>query len=174
MKPRTAFYLAAAMLFAPVFPTRGAPSSDRLLPEDYVNLLRIDLRASKAEVVAESLELTEAELAKFWPLYREYDERMSKLNVRRINVLRDFTENYASIDERKAREITRANFEFQRRRLTLLEKYSDKIARATSPLIAARFVQIESHLQLIVDVQLASDLPLIPREVIISRLQGGG
>ncbi|HEX9782116.1 MAG TPA: hypothetical protein VGA56_05195 [Opitutaceae bacterium] len=158
--PVTAICVAA--LFATVAPGQ-ARSSERLRAEDYINLLRIDLRAAKAKLVVEALELTVDEASVFLPIYRQYDEVLSKLNTDRINQLRVFTENYAGIDDVRARSITQETFEFLHRRLELLEKYTRKVAKATSPRVAARFAQIENQLLMLIDVQLASDIPLVPR-----------
>ena len=169
MKPSLRAALPTAVLFLS-FASAVFAASDRLKPEDYASLLRIDLRATKAGIVAESLELTPQELERFWPVYREYDEELSKLNVERINLLRDFSESYTSIDNRKAAELTRRSFEIAHRRLALLEKYADKIAHATSQITAARFVQVENQMLMLVDVEIGSVLPLIPRESIASRM----
>jgi hypothetical protein len=142
--------------------------SERLVPDDYLNLLRIDLRATKAEVVTDAMELTEEEAKAFWPIYSEYDRELSKMNTQRINVIREFMEAYPNISDDTAREFSRRTFSFSRGRLELLEKYSRKLERATSPILAARFAQIENQLLMLVDVQLASDFPLVPRKEIIS------
>lgn len=161
MKPIASLLCAAALCASTA--TTVLADSARLTPDDYLNLLRIDLRASKAQVIADSLELTPRESAVFWPIYREYDAAMSKLNADRISLLREFAARYASIDEAKAAEMSRRTFDFMRRRLELLQKFSHKIAKATSPTVGARFAQVENHLQMLVDVQLATEFPLVPR-----------
>lgn len=144
------------------------PSS---IEQDYLNLLRVDLRAAKAEIVTNSLELTSGELERFWPIYREYDLALVKLNEERIATLREFAAHYASIDDGQARDLTRRSLEFQRKRLDLLEKYFDRVAKAFNPATAARFLQIEHQLLMLVDVQLASEVPLIPRQAILARVK---
>jgi hypothetical protein len=143
--------------------TTARAESPRLTPDDYLNLLRIDLRATKAEIIADAMELTPTEAPAFWRLYSEYDTALSRLNAKRINVLREYASCYAAIDDEKAAELSARTFEFLQRRLALLQKYSRKISRATSSTVAARFAQIESHLQMLVDVQIASEFPLVPR-----------
>jgi hypothetical protein len=91
------------------------------------------------------------------------------MNTQRINVIREFMEAYPNISDDKAREFSRRTFSFSRGRLELLEKYSRKLERATSPILAARFAQIENQLLMLVDVQLASDFPLVPRKEVNSK-----
>ena len=168
MTPRGLLDFAVSVLVAS--PIASADYKDRLLPDDYLNLLRIDLRAAKASVVGEALELSAHEAEVFWPIYREYDGTLAKINSERISVLRDYTANYATFDDDKARDLSRRTFDFMRKRLDLLERYSRKIEKELSPTLAARFAQIESQMLMLVDVQLASDLPLIPRQAVLSQI----
>jgi hypothetical protein len=161
MRTLAALISAAALCVSTT--TTVSADSPRLEPEDYLNLLRIDLRATKAQVLADSMELTTEESRAFWPIYGEYDAEVSRLNARRISLLREFAQNYATIDDEKAALLSQRTFEFMQRRLDLLQKYSRKVTKATSPVVAARFAQIENHLQMLVDVQLASEFPLVPR-----------
>jgi hypothetical protein len=160
-----------SLLFAVValvtvgLPQRGN-ASDRLTSDDYLSLLRIDLRAAKAQVVVDTMELTPGEARLFWPVYREYDEALSKLNIARINLLREFAASYSTIDDVKARDFMRRTFDFQRKRLALVERAAGRIQTAISPTAGARFAQIENQMLMLIDVQLASDFPLIPRNAI--------
>jgi hypothetical protein len=161
MKFTVSFLCASAMLVSTA--TLSRAESPRLLPEDYLNLLRIDMRASKAEIVGGALELSPREAEVFWPIYREYDAELSRLNAQRIGTLRQFAEQYASIDDEKAAELSRRTFDFMHRRLDLLQKYSRKLAKAISPTVAARFAQTENQLQMLLDVKIDSEFPLVPR-----------
>jgi hypothetical protein len=161
MKTLASLFCAAALCVSTT--AFASADSPRLTPEDYLNLLRIDLRATKAQVIGDAMELTAAETQAFWRIYGEYDTELGKLNAKRINLLREFAQRYAAIDEAKAAQLSELTFEFMQRRLDLLQKYSKKLAKATSPVVAARFAQIENHLQMLVDVQIASEFPLVPR-----------
>jgi len=175
MKSRTllvaALIVASPVVVRPVLAQQEPPPASPLVKEDYVSLLRVDLRAAKAEIVTNSLELSTDELSRFWPIYHEYDMALAKMNSERVSLLREFALNYASIGDTQAAELTHRSFEFQRRRLALLEKYYEKVAKSFNPGTAARFVQLEHQLLMLVDVQLASEMPLIPRQAIIHRLE---
>lgn len=158
MKTFASLTLLALLATAPL-----RADSPRLTTEDYLNLLRVDMRASKVRAVAEAMELTPDESKAFWRIYHDYDAALSKLNTKRISLLREFAARYAEIDDAKAAELSERSFEFMQRRLDLLQKHSRRLAKVTSPTIAARFAQIEHHLQMVLDVQLASEFPLIPK-----------
>ena len=46
-------------------------------PERYFELLRSDVRTAKVEILTEALDLSDAEAAAFWPVYREYETELS-------------------------------------------------------------------------------------------------
>ncbi len=154
-------------------PARADSAPALPVTEDYLNLLRLDLRATKAEIVTNALELTPEELERFWPIYREYDAALVRLNEDRAATLRDFAAHYASIDDSQAQDLTRRSLEFQHKRLDLLKKYYGRMAKAFNPATAARFLQLEHQLLMLVDVQIASELPLIPRQVLASPAREG-
>ena len=55
----------------------------------YVELLRSDLRAQKVAIITEVMQFTEAEDAKFWPIYREYETELAKINDDRMRSSRN-------------------------------------------------------------------------------------
>ncbi|RME72495.1 MAG: hypothetical protein D6781_02130 [Verrucomicrobia bacterium] len=155
--------LAVLLTLLAVAPTHGAPRS----PEDQIALLRLDLRARKAEIVLEAMELTVDEAATFMDIYIDYDRKLGAINADRIQAIREFTANYATIDDARARKLLRLAIDTTRRRLDLLEKTAARIDRALSPRLALRFAQIENQLLRMIDMQLDNELPLIPRDALL-------
>ena len=128
--------------------------------EQYMELLRQDLRTNKLAVMTEAMALTDEQGEVFWPIYREYQTNLSKVGDKRIAMIKDFAEHYEDMTGEKAKEITKNWFGQQKERLGLLEKTSKKIAKATDPVTAARFIQVENAVDMIVNLQIASELPL--------------
>jgi len=52
--------------------------------KEYIKLLREDVRSQKSAVVSAVMQLDPDEAAKFWPIYRDYDAELSKLNDLRV------------------------------------------------------------------------------------------
>ena len=149
---------AAAFAQAP-----AAPTSD---PRDlnlraYVELLRSDVRSQKVAIFTEMMDFTEAEDAAFWPIYRQYDVELSTLNDQRIRLITDYARNYASMTDDAADRIVKGVFDFDAKRSALLATYYDKVKTALSARQAARFLQIERQLLLIIDLQISASLPIV-------------
>ncbi len=127
----------------------------------YMELLRSDIKTQKVAILTEALQLTEEQSAAFWPLYREYDLELSKLGDRRIAQLRSYADNFAALTDEKAKQMADDYFKLEEDRLKLKKNYFKKMEKELGANTAARFTQIENQIELLIDVQLASEMPLI-------------
>ncbi|MHC4269010.1 MAG: hypothetical protein ACYSTS_11145 [Planctomycetota bacterium] len=127
----------------------------------YIQLLRSDARTQKATVIADAMQFTDKESSAFWPVYREYELELSKIIDDRIELIKDYAKNYDKLTDEKSRELARKVFAMEKRRTKLKKKYFKKISRALSATIAAKFIQVENQINLLIDLQIASQLPLI-------------
>ena len=131
--------------------------------ESYMELLRSDLRTQKVAVVTVNMQLTDAQGQVFWPIYRKYDTELTTFNDQRIALIKDYAENYEKMTDSKADALTKQVFSLLGKRLKLQEKYYDEFAKALNPVLAAKFMQIERQINALVDLQIASEIPLIAK-----------
>ncbi len=130
-------------------------------PEKYLELLRSDLRTGKVEIMTDALDLPQAQADAFWPLYREYETELSALGDRRVSMVKRFAEKYGTMTDADAATFAKDWFALHRDRLKLREKYYAKVAKAISSMVAARFIQVENTLGMLLDLQIAAELPLL-------------
>ena len=154
--------LAATVVGAPppVAAQTPATTEDTNLTA-YMELLRSDVRAQKAAILTQLMGLTEAEDAAFWPVYREYELELSKLNDERIAMVDEYAANFGSVSDALADRLARKAIDVDRRRTALLEKYYDRVRAALSPKAAVRFLQVEHQLLLLIDLQISASLPVV-------------
>jgi hypothetical protein len=127
----------------------------------YIELLKSDMRTEKVAVITEALQLTSEESSAFWPIHREYELELSKIIDDRIELIKDYAQHYDNLTNEKAKELAKTVFELEKRRTKLKKKYFKKFEKAVSAIVAAKFIQIENQINLLVDLQIASELPLI-------------
>ena len=150
---------------APVF----AQTTKRSAPDDtrevnlraYVELLRSDLRTQKVAIIVEVMQLTEDEDVKFWPVYREYETQLSKINDERLALIRDYALAYETITDEIADRLARAALGLEGRRHALKADTYERLRSAVSPKTAARFLQVENQILLLLDLQIAAALPVV-------------
>jgi hypothetical protein len=131
--------------------------------EAYLELLRSDLRTQKVALVTEAMELTDAQSEVFWPIFRKYDAELATLNDQRIALIKDYAQNFDKMTDAKADELTKKVFSLLEKRLKLQEDYYLQFTEALGSIVAARFMQAERQINALVDLQIASELPLIKK-----------
>src|SRR6201982_2889265 len=127
----------------------------------YIELMRADIRQQKAEVMGSVMELSAEDAAKFWPIYTEYDADLTKLNDRRVANIEEYARTYNQMTDEKADELIHSAFAYQKQRSELLAKAYERVKDVLGAPTAARFAQVEHQLLLIIDLQIASSLPIV-------------
>jgi len=144
-------------------PAGGAASSapnEEKNTQEYIDLLRKDVRSQKSSIMASVMQLDPDQAAKFWPIYRDYDAELTKLNDLRVANILEYSRSYASLTDAKADELVRNVIAYQKQRAELLAQYYNKMKQALGGIMAGRFWQVESQLLLIIDLQIDSSLPI--------------
>ncbi len=131
--------------------------------EQFIELLRSDFRADKVAILTASMELSDEESRTFWPIYREYEFELAKLGDRRIAILREYGKSYETMTDENAKRLVNAWFKLQEDHTKLAKKYNGCFEKALSSTTAARFVQVEHQIQLLVEISMASEVPLVKR-----------
>jgi hypothetical protein len=134
----------------------------------YIELLRSDIKFQKKFIVSETMNFSEEDASVFWPIYKKYEIELDKLGDKRLANIKDFAENYKKMTDLKADEIINQAFNYQQERLNLKRKIYKQIKEKLNPSTAAKFIQLEHHIQLIVDLKINAKIPLIEKTSIES------
>ena len=127
----------------------------------YAELLRSDIRAEKVAIITELMAFTDAEDKVFWPIYREYDGELMALNDEKLKGIKEFASNYSTLTDAMADSLATRALDLEARRTALKQKYHTRFKTELSPRIAARFLQIENQILLLIDLQIVAALPII-------------
>ena len=156
-----AFALVAALASPALAQAKMSPDETRDTNlRAYTELLRSDLRTEKIAVITEIMQFTEAEDAKFWPVYRAHETALAALNDERMKLIQDYAATFETLSDDAADRITRGALDLQARRNTELAGYYDKLRAVLPARTAARALQVEHQFLLILDLQIAASLPL--------------
>ena len=141
----------------------SAPASDREQNiKAYVLLLGSDVDSQREAIVKVILQLNDADAAKFWPIYKEYEGERAKLDSAEAALIREYAGAYQNISNEKAEEILNKSFKIDAQRVELEKKYFNKVKSATSAATAAKFIEVENQLEDVSGLQAASVLPANP------------
>jgi hypothetical protein len=131
------------------------------LSEIEINLLRKDLRDQKKQIVAANLPLNGDEAAKFWPLYDAYTQETIKVNDQRYSLVKDYVANYNTMTDTVAASYIRRWIQVDEAGSKLRLDWIPRFEQTLGEKKAAMFFQIDHRIGLMVELQLAGQLPLI-------------
>ena len=156
--------MGALMTGCATKPPSAPPLADEAAA--FVSEGRAEMRQDKVVFINESMNLTSADpnYDAFWHEYYQYEAELKKINDARIQLIRDYQFNYDKMDDNIANNLAERALAIHKKKLDLLAKYYEKIKQATSPMIAARFLQVEYQISLLMDVEIASKTPMLPEK----------
>ena len=140
-------------------PAVGKPDLGNL--RTFLELARSDIKTQKALVLAENLPLTDDEAFEFWPLHRDYETELSKLNDRKLALIVRYAETHKNMTDKEAATLATGSFDLEEKKTDLKRKYFKKFQKVITATKATRFFQIENQLNMVLDLQVAASLPLI-------------
>jgi hypothetical protein len=129
--------------------------------EDAVQLTRQVIQTDRQTIVAANMDMTEAESQAFWPLYREYRGEMAKVADRGAALITDYAKNYGTLTDMQAEAMLKESQEIAKKQLSVREDYMKKFKKILPPKKVARFYQIESKLDAVINYELAQEIPLV-------------
>jgi hypothetical protein len=135
--------------------------SKELNTQAYIQLLRADLKASKRTLIKESMQLDESQAAAFWPLYNQYDVEQTKLADQKLALVQGYAHDFLNMTDEKADQLAQRALNLDDQRQALRRKYYDLFKKALPTVLVVRFFQLENQIQMVVDLQIAANLPII-------------
>ena len=139
----------------------NSKSDQELNIQAYIELLRSDLRKSKSQVVGQVMQLDAAQSAVFWPIYKQFEADLTKIGDRIASLVSDYADHYDEMTNEVADKLANELLSIEQQRNTLKREYYQKFKKALDPITAARFLQVENQLEKLVDLQIASQLPVV-------------
>ena len=133
--------------------------SPRISDED-IALLRQDLRAKKMQVIGENMSLSDTEAQKFWPVYNHYVKDLQEVNNQKYALLKQYAQMWSTMTDQDAVIYVRNWLEADGQAQALRVKYVPLVNQVLPGKKAATFFQLDRRLNMIIDLQLFSQIPL--------------
>jgi len=128
--------------------------------DEDITLLRKDLRAEKMQVIGQNMSLSEAEGQKFWPIYNHYVRDLQEVNDQKYALLKQYAEMWATMTDQDALIYVRNWLEVDGQAQALRLKYVPLVSQVLPGKKAATFFQLDRRLNMMIDLQLFSQIPL--------------
>jgi hypothetical protein len=149
-------------LTAPTSHAQAAASKDtQTVSEQDVKLLRQDIRSQKKQLIAANLTLTDAESTKFWPVYDQFSAEMTTIGDQKLALIKEYAQNFGSLTDAQAQSLLNRSLALDAAATQLRIKYVPIINKVLPGTKTATFFQMERRISTLIDLQVASQIPLV-------------
>jgi hypothetical protein len=119
------------------------------------------IRADKKLLVAENMQLTDAEAKAFWPVYKQYQDELFLLRTRTVKLIKDYADAYETMNNNTAKKLLNEYVSIDAMGPKLRQAYLPKFRKALPEVKVARYFQIENKIQAALFYELAANIPLM-------------
>jgi hypothetical protein len=128
--------------------------------DEQIALMRSDLRSNRKKVIAANMKLAPDEAEWFWPIYEEYVSELVDINKAKYALIKEYLQNENMTDE-QADSLSKRWVEVDESVVQLRLKYIPIFRKVLSAKGTAMFFQLDRRVQMMIDLQLASSIPLV-------------
>jgi len=141
--------------------TQPDPAKARAELDKLIELMRKDVRAQKADIIGKTMALDAAQAAAFWPLYKQYEAEAQAIGDERLAIIQDLAEHFESLNDAKAKGLLDRSISLEEKKVALMKKYEEELLKVLPAKVVARFFQVDSRLNKLVDLTVSSEIPLV-------------
>lgn len=121
---------------------------------------RADLRKNKREIIRALTNFTDEQEKAFWPVYDNHEKELIKVNDLKFGIVKEYAVNNATLTDAKALELAARTLDFQEKRVALRKAYMEELKKILPGIQVARLIQLETQTDTLIDLEVASQMPL--------------
>ena len=129
-----------------------------------LNLLRQDLRSKRKQLIAANLKLTEADAAKFWPVYDQYMTELIAINDRKFGLIQEYADNWGKLTNDQSLLFARNWLDMDIATAQLRQKYVPIVAKVLDGRKTTTFFQLDRRIAMMLELQVSSQMPLVQEQ----------
>ena len=130
-------------------------------PADNMEIVKEKIRSDKKLFIATNMQLTESETKAFWPVYESYQAELGKLRDRELKLIEKFAANYETMSDDAAKNLLDDSMSIDLDHQKLRQSYLAKFRGVLSDTKVARYYQLESKIDAVLEYELARRIPLV-------------
>ena len=157
------FPIFALCLIGLFVATNGTAYGQSVMAGDemFIEMLKHDIREARTDVMTSVMKLSVEDAALFWPIYNEYRQKANSLSDKELAQINEYAGAYWSLTNSQASEMATNFFDIEGQRAANLEELYNGLAKALTPVQALKACQLEYRLDLVLDMQIVNELPMV-------------
>jgi len=124
------------------------------------------LSKQRQDLIIKNMALSAYDEKKFWGVYNRYRDEMKPILDQQVTLLTEYSDALAkkTLTDELAIEFTHTSITLQGAKLALRRDYIAEFKNFLKPKQVARFIQLETKIDAIINYDLARKVPLVPTD----------
>lgn len=139
-------------------------STNHVISNRDLNLLRQDLRSKRKQLIAANLKLTETDAAKFWPVYDQYVTELIAINDKKFGLIQEYADNWGKLTNDQSLLFARNWLDMDIATAQLRQKYVPIVAKVLDGKKTTTFFQLDRRIAMMLELQVSSQMPLVQEQ----------
>ena len=132
--------------------------------KEEVDLMQAAFGMDKKDAVAEFVTPSQTQKAAFWKLYDEYETQRKELGKQRIELLKQYADQYKTMTSEQADAWTKKAMDLQKKTDNLITNYYGKVRTATDGIVALQFYQMENYILAAIRAEILDNIPFVEKK----------
>ena len=132
--------------------------------KEEVDLYQAAFGMDKKAVVADFVKPSPAQKDAFWKLYDEYETQRKAFGKERIELLKQYADNYLTMTGEQADAWSKKVMELQKKTDNLITTYYTKVKAISDGIVATQFYQIENYILTAIRMQVLENVPFLQKK----------
>lgn len=131
--------------------------------KEEIDLVQAAFGMDKKAIVADFVQLTDTQKDAFWTLYDEYETKRKEYGRERIDLLKQYAEQYMTMTSEQADAWTKKVMELQTKTDKLIATYYEKVKGVSDGVVATQFYQIENYILSMIRMEILQGVPFLKK-----------
>jgi len=131
--------------------------------KEEIDLIQAAFGMDKKAIVADFVQLSDAQKDAFWTLYDEYETKRKELGKERIELLVQYAEQFMTMNSEQADEWTTKVIKLQEKTDNLIATYYEKVKGISDGVVATQFYQIENYILATIRMSILQEVPFLKK-----------
>ena len=134
---------------------------DTEIPAEFMAALQKDISTLRMDAMQATIQLEPGQAATFWGIFEEYLGELQGVTAGRAELIKDYALQYASLTDEQVMGLGRRAIRMRMDADALMARYFERIGDDVGGKVAGQFFQIENQVQMLLDLRLAMEVPII-------------
>jgi hypothetical protein len=131
--------------------------------KEEIDLVQAAFGMDKKAIVADFVQLSDTQKDPFWTLYDEYETKRKEYGRERIELLKQYAEQYMTMTSEQADTWTKNVMELQVKTDKLIATYYEKVKGVSDGVVATQFYQIENYILSMIRMSILQEVPFLKK-----------